>query len=369
VIEKNRIKSIESRSAIRAYAEEFAWDRIVQRYLETVTNIVRDKKIERSVSVMKKPSLAIVTIATGQYYDLFFNDFEASVVAQWSPHCDIKIYCFTDHPGSGNATTEVVSVRHMGWPFDTLLRYHLMASILDRLMAHDYILYLDADMIIKHSLDPQIFAHDLVAVQHPGFRTNPEAASFEIDVVASSFVPKEKRKHYVQGCFWGGKPFALKELLLTLTQKIDTDLGRGQVPIWHDESYLNWFLADKPFLLVSAAYAFPEGSDLPFDPIIIHRAKNHDVVRSADIKGLTAEQLMRGVSLEERAKNDRLLYLRAHEKNQALERYLLEASSKVSELLDEVAWLHARTVRARLKRFLKRAVKWIGRQITLLRKS
>ncbi len=224
VIAENRAKSLKHRAAIRAYAAEFTWERVVARYMETVTAICLQKKQAAPV-VPQKPKLAVVTVATGKYYDLFFRDLEQSIVTKLAPGCDIKIYCFTDHQGPAGPATELCPARHYGWPFDTLLRFHLMSGILDRLMTHDFILYMDSDMTVQGALAPDILGANLVAVAHPGFFHNPRAATYEIDRAESAFVPLHQRKNYVQGCLWGAKPFYLKNLILTLTGKIDRDLA------------------------------------------------------------------------------------------------------------------------------------------------
>ena len=236
VIVQNRAKSLQHRQEIRAYARQFEWSRVVRRYMDIVADICAQKKQAARIAAPAKPRLAVVTVATGKYYDLFFKDFEASVRGKLAPGCEVKIYCFTDHQASSGDATEFCQVRHMGWPFDTLLRFHLMAGILDKLMTHDFILYMDSDMVVEDAIDPQILNADLAAVRHPGFFRNRRASSFEIDTSESAFVPPQNRREYVQGCFWGGQPFPLKEMLLTLVEKIDADLKKGATPIWYDES-------------------------------------------------------------------------------------------------------------------------------------
>jgi hypothetical protein len=47
------------------------------------------------------------------------------------------------------------------------------------------------------------------------------------------------------------------------------------MPIWHDESALNWYYLDKSPLLVDSSYAYPEGWSIPFNKKIIQRNKNN----------------------------------------------------------------------------------------------
>jgi hypothetical protein len=284
--------------------------------------------------------LAIVTIATGAYYKAFFNDFQESVRANFAPGCDVTIYCFTDTPKPAGSPSEHIETRHLGWPFDTLLRFHLMLSIAEKLMAYDFVLYMDADMKAVGAANPKIFEAPLVAVQHPGFQHKPDLASFEIDETQSTFVGPNARRVYVQGCFWGGEPSAVRSLIDTLTRMIDDDLERGQIPVWHDESYLNWYLAHHHFAIVPPSYAYPETWSLDMKPVLIHRAKNHDVVRGTQMRGVSAAKIIAGLSLQEQVAVYRTLFLAAHIKTQTLEEQLLRRNiSLMRSLRSAVMWL------------------------------
>jgi hypothetical protein len=55
---------------------------------------------------------------------------------------------------------------------------------------------------------------------------------------------------------------------------INNDLKNNIMPIWHDESALNWYFLNKTPLLVDCSYAYPESWEIPFKKKIIQRDKN-----------------------------------------------------------------------------------------------
>jgi len=59
-----------------------------------------------------------------------------------------------------------------------------------------------------------------------------------------------------------------------LSKNIDGDLEKNLIPVWHDESYLNWYYSKKNPLLLSYNYIYPEGLQLPnMNPIMYQRDK------------------------------------------------------------------------------------------------
>jgi hypothetical protein len=58
-----------------------------------------------------------------------------------------------------------------------------------------------------------------------------------------------------------------------LETKIDIDLNNNIIPIWHDESALNWFFKDNKIHSLSPSYAYPESSIMPFQKKIVQLDK------------------------------------------------------------------------------------------------
>jgi hypothetical protein len=323
VIEANRVKALAMRDQIVRYALDFEWSRLIRRYDGVVRELCARKPASVQRPATKPPRLAVVTVATGRYFDLFFRDFERTVYSKLAPGHELGIFCFTDQIGPCASSTRLLPARHMGWPFDTLMRFHLMDGIADQLARFDYVLYLDSDMLVLAGLDPEILKERFVAVTHPGFHHHAALATFEIDRESVAFVPEEERMTYVQGCFFGGRSLCFRYLVRTLRNKVAKDLAAGTIPTWHDESYLNWFFSVHPFRALPPGYAYPEGSGLKTPAIVLHRKKDHQAARGIVEQAIDGDAVLRGLGAAEGADLYRVLYLRAHEKAQRLESRIL----------------------------------------------
>ena len=279
-------------------------------------------------------TLGIITIATGKYFEEFIPNLKTSVDRYFNfPGYQINFYCFTD------TTAEIaginnVPIEHFGWPFSTLLRYRWMENYLSTLEKNDFLLYMDADMRVVSAPPVSLFNHPLMAVCHPGYIDSPGA--FEIDRQDSCYVPPPLRKEYVQGCFWGGKKAQFVALIRSLSAMVDRDLRAGNIPIWHDESYLNKYLSAHHCKALPPLYAWPEGEQTTQAPYILHLEKKHQVIRQASTELLDIDGFLAGANKELEIAIYKKLYLNSHEKCQRLENRLVQKNivwSKVREWL------------------------------------
>lgn len=322
VIKNNRKKSLAARSEIESYAKTFDWPIVVDKYLEIVQTIVND-----DIKLAKAPSIGVITVATGRYYEKFIPDLKKSIdlFLKIEGH-NINFYCFTDHEEITSDITKFPA-RYIGWPFDTLLRYAMIKDKLPELMKNDYLLYVDSDMELVAAVNPEIFTGSLIAVQHPGFINKKGLiGTYEIEPDESSYVPPENRKTYFQGCFWGGQSVNFKKMILSLSDLVDQDLVKGLVPVWHDESYLNAYLSKESVVTLPPSYAYPEGAQFDFKPVVLHKNKPHNQIRAISANKLPdSSAILAGLAIEEKEYLYRNLYLKAHEKNQRLEWQLQKA--------------------------------------------
>ena len=83
-------------------------------------------------------------------------------------------------------------------------------------------------------------------------------APFELDRADSAYVAPPLRKHYYQGCFWGGQVSEFKTLIERLAKQVNADLAKASIPIWHDESYLNFYMATQQCFALPPTYAWPQ---------------------------------------------------------------------------------------------------------------
>jgi hypothetical protein len=68
-----------------------------------------------------------------------------------------------------------------------------------------------------------------------------------------------------------------------LKNKIETDLRKNYIALWHDESYMNRYMLDAPpSLVLSSEYAHFHLYDCGPKKKIIHLDKNHLEMRKTD---------------------------------------------------------------------------------------
>jgi hypothetical protein len=270
------------------------------------------------VNTTSKKRIGIITIATGRYYDEFIPTLKKSVDAYLSdPSVEIAFYCFTDsnHQEVG---VEHFSVQHLAWPFSTLMRFHSIADQMPTLEKNDFLLYMDADMKLVSPMPVDIFNHPLIAVRHPGFVDG--SAPFELDRSDSAYVPPPLRREYFQGCFWGGNTGEFKELIGILSKQVDHDLSRASIPIWHDESYLNHYLASRNCFALSPKFAWPQGTpENGGKPYVLHLEKPHNQIRQLDEQLFDVNVVQNEQDVGEQLQFYKRLYLVSHEKCQRLE--------------------------------------------------
>ena len=283
-----------------------------------------------------KTTVGIITIATGKYYDEFIPTLKDSIDQYFdASQLSVQFYCFTDAPNVRPDITGL-SITHLAWPFSTLMRFYWIKRHLDQLLKHDFLLYMDADMKVVQAIPSEIFSHDLIAVQHPGYLDASPA--FEIDRQDSIYLAPQLRKTYYQGCFWGGRSKSFGELIQHLSTQVDQDLKRAAIPIWHDESYLNFYMATRSCHPLPSTYAWPQGKSLHGEtPYILHLEKPHNQIRQIDENFLDTSAILSddaSAQLELYKK----LYLISHEKCQRLEARLVQKHYWWNQLRERLAF-------------------------------
>jgi hypothetical protein len=223
-----------------------------------------------------------ILIATGEYYDYartLISDIEKFFVAE-----PVQILIFTD------VTTDLKSspihlVHHVQinsepWPEVTLFRFNKIIQFSDKILGK-YVVWTDADMRIRRHFDPKnLLSNDLIKLsRHPGFSLNPthlikstirrpsqvlsllkrwtiikshrtSKEGWETNPYSAGYVPYSERKIYVQGGFWIARKESALRMCETIERRILNDLELGYIPTYHDETFLNWYMATyKPNLL------------------------------------------------------------------------------------------------------------------------
>ena len=186
-----------------------------------------------------------------------------------------EYFIFTDLPGYTNERTGRISLikqEHLGWPYDTMMRFHMFLSIKERLLEFDYVFFLNANMIFERNVGVEILPSEensyLVGVKHPGFHLGVTINSagdlkkiefpYERKDEISCHIKKGDGSHYFQGCFNGGRSTEWVEMCRCLSEMTDSDISKDLIPIWHDESYLNWYFSKRKVKALPPVYGLPE---------------------------------------------------------------------------------------------------------------
>ena len=228
----------------------------------------------------------IITICTGKY-TRFFNDLYASAEKHFLPNHEKNYYVFTD--GEIHNASNVIKIHQeqRPWPYSTMMRFHMFNKLL--LNDSDYVYFLNANMLFVDDVNeeaiPDSSNDNLMGVAHPGYYDKPMwLLPYERNIISRLHIPLTIGKTYYQGCFNGGRAKEFMQMSNDLAALIDLDLKCGHIPVWHDESALNWYYCFRNPLILNPGYAYPEGWVLPFQQKVLQLDKSklggHEYLRS-----------------------------------------------------------------------------------------
>ena len=222
--------------------------------------------------------IGLLLIATNKY-SVFLQPLISSSDTHFLSNHDVTYFVFTNHDMEISSNRNVVQfyVEHRPWPWMTLGRYKIFSQQKKILSQMDYLYYCDVDMLMVGEVGDEILS-DRVATQHPGYygsRGTPET-----EPISSACVYDHEPMQYFAGGFNGGTSSEYLKMSQTIMNNIDSDLDKGYIAVWHDESHLNRYFIDHPptkILCPSYCYHIPYG--LPFPSKIITLDKNHEEIR------------------------------------------------------------------------------------------
>lgn len=198
------------------------------------------------------------------------------------PDCEKFYYVFTDSEHIFQEDNERVIKSYqadLGWPDNTLMRYHIFESQSEPLIKYDYLFFMNANCLFVDEITSSEFlpmAKDLLFVNHPIFynKSNLEY-TYERNPKSQAYIPAGEGEYYISGGVNGGKAKAFLELIAELKRRVDVDKEAGIIALWHDESHINRYAYENDnYVLLDAAYFYPEGWEGPFSPKILAREKS-----------------------------------------------------------------------------------------------
>ena len=220
--------------------------------------------------------VGLLITATGRYVQ-WVKPYIDSARKHFCKGHEVTYYVFTDGEIEKSADVVKVFQKKLGWPFDTLLRYQFYLENEELLKMEDYLFASDVDMLFVDDVGEEIFG-EIVATLHPGF--TDKRGSYETRRSSKAYVKKNEGEHYFAGGFYGGRAENVLKMCKIVLDKIQSDLKRDIIAVWHDESHWNRYCIDHPpTKILSPSYCYPESVTIPYKKKLVALDKNHHEVR------------------------------------------------------------------------------------------
>lgn len=225
-------------------------------------------------------SVAILYICTGEY-DIFWKDFYLSCESYFLPNSHKEYFVFTDAGeiySGGAERVHKIYQESLGWPDNTLMRFHMFLGVEEELKKFDYIFFMNANCQCVDYVPEEDFLprkKGLLVVKHPAFYdAHPDQFTYDRNPRSKAYIPFGSGTYYVFGAINGGAAEAFLRMAGELKRRIDCDKENGVIALWHDESHLNRYLLDEgDYEVREPEYCYPEDWEIPFHPRILIREK------------------------------------------------------------------------------------------------
>jgi hypothetical protein len=231
--------------------------------------------------------LSIIFIGTNQYLN-FLPEWYNSCEKYLLPNIEKQYYVFTDGELSDiPSNINVYYQEHLSWPYITLLRFETILKAREELSQSDWVLFLDADMLVVDEVKEEDIFTDkkYIGVHHPCHYLgmpphNKFPGAFETNLKSLACISdSDDTSVYFQGCLWGGKTPYVIEMIEELKNRIEIDLSNDVIAVWHDESQMNKFFSERlnDIHILNPSFAYPEDYDMycNFEKKIVHISKNN----------------------------------------------------------------------------------------------
>lgn len=240
--------------------------------------------------------VAILNISIGKYV-MFWEQFYLSCENNFLIDAAKDYFVFTDEKNLKFKNNENVHIYHqenMGWPFNTMKRYHLFSKIANDICDYTYIFYINANALFVKPLTTKFLnpRKNLITVQHPiNYKLPVNKYPYERNPKSNAYICQGDGNFYVQGAFVGGKGKQFIQMAKTLDTLTEDDLKRNIVAIWHDESFLNMYVVkhNDEFQILGRQYLYYEEYTFPYEPVMMLRNKQKKMTLSS-IRGIEGKK-------------------------------------------------------------------------------
>jgi hypothetical protein len=215
--------------------------------------------------------IGILYICTGKY-DVFWQGFYESAEKYLLSKSEKHYFVFTDSEqiqSTGNI--HKIYQQQLGWPKDTLMRFHLFLNIEQDLQQMDYLFFFNANYtfikpISESELLPTQTDHFLTGQIHPvAYHKKRKDFDYESNPKSTAFINENTGTYYFAGGLVGGQSTAFLKMCHQLKNNIDKDFEIDIVAKWHDESHINKYFAEIEPKKLHPGYCYPQDWYLPFE--------------------------------------------------------------------------------------------------------
>lgn len=221
-------------------------------------------------------NIGLLIVATGKYI-YFVDPLVESAKRHFFRNHKVTYFVFTDREFDPPEDVVRIEQKRLGWPYDTMMRYKMYLDNWEKLKNQDYLFACDADMLFVGDVGDEILS-ERVATLHPGYMGTK--GTYETNPKSKAYIGKKEGRYYFAGGFYGAEKNSFFHILKTNTARIEDDLRRGIIAIWHDESHWNRYCIDfPPTLVLSPSYCYVESYNLPYEKKLIALDKDHAAFR------------------------------------------------------------------------------------------
>lgn len=203
--------------------------------------------------------IAIMYICTGKY-ERFWDAFYLSSQQYFYPDSEKHYFVFTESPrvmGQKHPNVTCIYQKKVGWPYDTLLRFHWFSMVQDQIAQYDYCYYCNANSVFTGLVTPEIIPlptaeEPLILWCHTAHYDDYSSNDIttESNPNSTAYVGPDVACRQHGGGFFGGTGQAFLEMTLDLRDNIQKDLDNGIIAVWHDQSHIIKYGAERPYLEV-----------------------------------------------------------------------------------------------------------------------
>ena len=214
---------------------------------------------------MKPKKIGILLIATGRYIN-FFETIYNSIEKFFFKDIEKHYFLFTDSSKPLPKNVERIQIECLGYPGDTLYRYHRFLTIEDIIKecSIPLLYYFDVDMKIIADIGEEFLpdqSSPLIGAIHPGYRLKKSGGAPERNPKSTACIhTNEKYPYYICGGVQGGFTEHYLSASSSIKKMIDIDTKNNIVALWYDESHWNRYMASNThkFKFMDSGYCYPE---------------------------------------------------------------------------------------------------------------